>query len=113
MITAQDLEPMIEAIKADFKIFMDNYIDESDENDISYRKWRIRSFNDSIRIDEGKAYLKVVKDGSVHSFVVRADNNQFKAGDILFPASWKAPAKNFARGNVFTDLSRVRWSSTQ
>ena len=111
MITAQDLEPMIEAIKADFKNFMTNLTDDRDDK--SWRDQRIKEFNDSIRIDEGKSYLKVVKDGSVHSFIVKADTNQFKAGDILFPASWKAPAKNFARGNVFTDLTRVRWTSAQ
>jgi hypothetical protein len=33
--------------------------------------------------------------------VIGADN-KFKLGDILKSASWKAPARNFERGNVLT-----------
>jgi len=48
---------------------------------------------------------------SVHSFVMLKDDGKFKRGDILMAASWKAPAKNFARGNVLEGtLNRVRWT---
>lgn len=33
----------------------------------------------------------------------------FKRGDILKSATWKAPAKNFTRGNVLTDTVFPRW----
>jgi len=110
MITINDLAPMLDAIKADYAKFMTNITDITDK---SYRDEQIQRFNEALRVDEGKSYLKIVKDGSVHSFVVKADGGKFKACDILFPASFKAPAKNSARGNVFNDLSRVRWSTTQ
>jgi hypothetical protein len=51
----------------------------------------------SIEIAGGRKYIKVVRKDNqtcVHSFI-NSEN-----GDILKPASWKAPAKH-ARGNVF------------
>jgi len=55
----------------------------------------------------GKKYVKIINQYngaqmSSHSFVVIGDQGKFKHGDILKSASWKAPAKNFARGNVLT-----------
>ena len=53
---------------------------------------------------QGKKYIKLVCDKSVHCFIVNTDTDkQFKYGDILKPASWNAPAKNFARGNIFAE----------
>jgi hypothetical protein len=40
---------------------------------------------------------------SAHCFIQIADEGPYKAGDIFKPASWKAPIKNFVRGNVFTE----------
>ena len=60
---------------------------------------------DLIQIAGGRKYIKIIKvdDGgngskSVHSFV-NAEN-----GDILKPASWRAPAKH-ARGNIFKKIN--------
>jgi len=64
-----------------------------------------------------KNYVKLVKknydrktmkehemSGSVYAFIVKNPNDKmFNLGDILKPASFKAPARNFARGNVFVD----------
>ena len=71
----------------------------------------IADFNASIRIEEGSKYFKIIKQNSVHSFVVKKDGKKFRAGDILKPASWKAPAMNFARGNVLEGkLDCIRWT---
>ncbi len=52
-----------------------------------------------VYIDGGRKYIKVAKRGygsnSVWCFI-RAED-----GAILKAASWKAPAKNFARGSIF------------
>ena len=65
-----------------------------------------------VEFEPGSKYVKVVKissggSRSVHSFVEK------ETGAIWKAASWKAPAKNFARGNVFdsdTYLNRLEWT---
>lgn len=72
--------------------------------DDHYKKDLPNSEPDILKIQKGKRYIKVVqtrrgqKGGSVWAFVDAQEGNTF--GDILKPASWKAPAKH-ARGNVF------------
>ena len=61
-------------------------------------------------------YIKVVSDKhgscSVCAFVVATENDKkFRFGDILKPASWRGPTKNFARGNILeNDFRGVRWT---
>lgn len=64
-----------------------------------------------IEFDEGSKYIKIVSvswgSRSVHSFIEK------KTGDIWRAASWKAPARNFTRGNVFKPdsyLNRTTWT---
>lgn len=58
--------------------------------------------------EAGRKYVKIISQKihgsqmSSHSYVVIGDQGKFKHGDILKSASWSAPAKNFARGNVLT-----------
>lgn len=49
-----------------------------------------------LRAEEGRRYIKVIREGSVHCFVDKTN------GDVLKAASYKAPAKH-ARGNIFND----------
>ena len=64
-----------------------------------------------IEFEEGSKYVKVVSlswsSRSVHSFIEKSNGNIWRA------ASWKAPARNFARGNVFdraSYLNRTSWT---
>jgi hypothetical protein len=77
--------------------------------DQAFADSQIKLFNESFRVDFGQSYAKIIKDGSVYGFIV-LKAGQFKVGDVLKAASWKAPAKNFARGNVFTGVSNVQWT---
>lgn len=58
---------------------------------------RVSLINDEkITVRKGRRYMKVCRGGSVYAFVDTTN------GDVLKPASWKAPAKH-ARGNIFAD----------
>ena len=70
-------------------------------------------FFSNLSVEEGRKYLKVVKDTGnqkiVWGFIVKEDDNKFRKGDILKAASWSAPARNKARGNIFEQYD-VRWT---
>ena len=100
-----NLEPLFEAIVKDFARF-----DRTEE--------RVAEFADSLAVEEGRKYLKVIKKlGSqtmVWGFVQKEDDKKFRAGDILKASGWAAPARNKARGNVIDgDLSWVRWTGPE
>ena len=60
----------------------------------------------------GSKYIKITeKGGGVKAFIVNTDKDKkFKKGDILKPAGWAAPARNFARGNVLDGGYEIRWT---
>ena len=81
------------------------------------REVMIQEFNSGCVFDIHRKFIKVVTgragygNTSVHSFIMLEDDGKFKRGDILMSASWNAPAKNFARGNVLAGkLDRVTWT---
>ena len=70
-----------------------------------------RHFADSIAIKSGRKYIKIVADSSVWGFIVNTDaDSRFRRGDILKAASWAAPARNSARGNILDGGYTVRWT---
>ena len=79
----------------------------------------------SVEFQKGSKYVKVVHSTSwdectgpktvhsfVHSFVVLSHKDgKFQFGDILKPAGWATPAKNFKRGNVLTgEFADISWA---
>lgn len=77
-------------------------------------------YMENFDIEEGRNYIRIVRERrggggrSCAGFIVKKDTAKFKRGDMLKSAGWKAPATNFARGNVFDDLpERVRWTGIQ
>ena len=96
----QGLDNLLDVIRADYARFSKNHPN------------MIQRFNDGLRVENGKKYLKVITGNSVWGFIVTTtDDSKFAFGDILKAESWAKPARNQARGNVVTgDLSWVRWT---
>ena len=69
-------------------------------------------YSASLHYYMGKKYVKITDGSSVKAFVVACeDDKKFAYGDILKPAGWKTPARNFRRGNVLDrTFDRVRWT---
>ena len=74
---------------------------------------RVVAFAENIEFEEGRKYIKVTKklgtQTMVWGFIMKDDDKKFLAGDILKAASWSAPARNKARGNIFTGFD-IRWT---
>jgi hypothetical protein len=75
---------------------------------------RVVFFAENLKFEEGRKYIKVTKKISenqthVWGFIMKDDDQKFKKGDILKAASWAAPARNKARGNIFEDY-KIRWT---
>ena len=71
---------------------------------------RVAKFS-QMQVTEGKLYYKICNQGGgVWGFIVKKDGEKFKTGDILKAASWSSPAKNFARGNIFSNISHFKWT---
>jgi hypothetical protein len=100
-----EISTLIEAIKTD-------YLRWSSNSELTeYRKQMIEEFNNSIRIEDGRKYIKIISGTSVWGFLVKGTNDkQFKQGDILKPASWATPARNKARGNIIEGGYSIQWT---
>lgn len=106
-------------LEVTFDVAMDELLERIRED---YRNWgkgeeltptqakMVEKFNNGLRIEEGRKYIKVIADYSVWGFIMKEDDKKFKAGDILKAAGYNAPARNAARGNIFDENYVVRWT---
>ena len=90
---------------------------------VDYKEWTDRAGIKSPTLqvikpdyEIGSKYIKVHTTAGSQTtawgFVVNTDNDKkFKKGDLLMSASWRAPARNFARGNILENY-KIRWTGT-
>lgn len=78
-----------------------------------YAAEQVEKFIKTTRIETGRNYTKVTADGSVKFFIVNKPTKGFKVGDVLKAASWRAPATNFARGNVCDGKFDITWTGVR
>ena len=95
---------MIDAMVADYGKF--GYHTENTE----VRNNMFNEYKDGFKTIVGQKFIKVVNNGTVKAFIVKQDDGKFKMGDILKASSWKAPAKNSARGNVLEANYSIQWT---
>lgn len=92
----------------DLNTAIQNYI-----NHIKFDYEKNGHMNKEFTFEVGRKYVHIIMSDnqrSSHSWVMLADDNKFKQGDILKSATWRGPARNFKRGNVLTgDFQHIRW----
>lgn len=99
---------LIEDIKADYALWTERCA-KGVLSPINIRM--IEEFNEKIRFEVGRKYIKIIQDGSVWGFIVNTDNDKkFRKGDILKAASWATPARNAARGNIIDGGYSITWT---
>ena len=107
----KEIEKVLDVMKADYRKW------SNCSGDSPYMTKSRSEYENGLEVSEGSRYYKIIsnKGGqrTVAGFVVKEGHPKFKEGDLLMAASWAAPAKNFARGNVFDDKSfkgSVHWT---
>ena len=116
-----EIEKVLEAMREDYKRWsmMSRTVHQNVEEfnrAIEIREEMTEEYCNGLEVTEGSRYWKIISNDrgggmSVKGFIAKAGDKKFREGDMLKPAGWAAPARNFARGNVLDgDLHGVRWT---
>ena len=101
------IEKLKKAIIADYALW-----NSRRDYDDDFKASRITQFEEELVVEEARKYIKVFtrSGGTIWGFIMKEDDNKFKKGDLLKAASWSAPARNKARGNILADDYEIRWT---
>ena len=104
------ISDFLNAMKEDY-LGWGNKLDGRLTND-PIREKMYKEYCENLTYSKGSKYIKVfAKKGGVKAFIVNTESDKkFKKGDILKPAGYAAPARNFARGNVLDGGYEIRWT---
>lgn len=116
----KDIEKVLDVMKADYyewtvtrnKLYYPENFNEEDALK------GCEEFAKGLTVTEGSRYFRIASKRNyqrrVIGFVVKEGHKKFKEGDLLRAASFNAPARNFARGNLYDDnfktAGRIRWT---
>ena len=118
-----EIEKVLEAMREDYKRWtmatrtVHQNVEEFNRA-IDIREKMTEEYCGGLMVEENRRYWKIIGSNgggsstSVKGFIVKAGDKKFREGDMLKPAGWAAPARNFARGNVLdgTGVNNVRWT---
>ena len=107
----EGVQNLIEGSKLDYA----KWTEKGRAEGSSYYDETLENFEKNCSVKPGQNYIKVIRDNSVHAFVIKkltakTEAMGFKIGDILKPAGWQAPALNKARGNVLEGNFLINWT---
>jgi hypothetical protein len=114
-----EIEKVLEAMREDYKRWSNNCARHESSAHYSKIKTEMEeSYCNGLEVQENRRYWKITSTNgsgtqrSVSGFIVKAGDKKFREGDMLKPAGWAAPARNFARGNVLdgTGLGNAHWT---
>ena len=111
-------EAMLEHMRDDYRAWsgLSAKYDGASENRMKIKEDMENDYSDNLRYSVGSKYIKVINcahnSECVEAVVVNTEKDKkFALGDILKPAGWAAPARNFRRGNVLDrTFERGRWT---
>ena len=102
-----EIEKLIEDINADYYNWQ--CVGGKPRTEIQAKMYD--EFVQALRVEEGRKYIKIIKQGSVWGFIQKEDDAKgFRKGDILMAAGYNAPARNRARGNILDGGYTIRWT---
>lgn len=105
----KQIDTLLENIVADYDRWTDASAPDSPRN-----AERVNQFRQGLSVEQGRKYIKIISDSSVWGFIVAVDTDRkFRQGDILKAASWAAPARNAARGNILDGGYSIRWTGPE